>query len=216
VLQFRRKLLFLALAVAAPVASQEPYWQCAAFARQFSGIEIRGDAWTWWGQAEGRYQRGRTPQVGAVMAFVPGTDRMRLGHVATVTRILGDRELTITHANWSPINGTRGQIERDVLVRDVSEDNDWSRVRVWYAPLGELGTTAWPVDGFIYPSRTRDFGTQRLQVASAKIALPAPRLAPRLEYARLDTLSIGTAPQRGLRLGGDVIRLAALEERSGR
>lgn len=44
---------------------------------------------------------------------------MRLGHVATVTQVLGDREISVTHANWSPINGARGQIEHDVLIRDV-------------------------------------------------------------------------------------------------
>ena len=133
---------------------------------------------------------------------------MRLGHVATVTQVLGSREIAVTHANWSPINGTRGQIERDVLVRDVSLDNDWSRVRVWYAPLGDLGTTAWPVDGFIYPGS----GTPRLtepRVQFARTAVAAPRLA----YARLDTLVMGAAPPRGLRLDRDVIRLAMLEER---
>jgi hypothetical protein len=40
-----------------------------------------------------------------------------------------------------------------VLAVDVSPGNDWSQVQVWYAPLGKLGTTAWPVDGFIYADR---------------------------------------------------------------
>jgi surface antigen len=180
------------LLMAAPALAQDvqPYWQCAAFARQFSGIPIRGDAWTWWGQAEGRFERGSRPRVGAVMAFVPGEAAMRLGHVATVTGIRGPRELTITHANWSPIDGRRGHIERDVLVRDVSENNDWSRVRVWYAPLGDLGTTAWAIDGFIYPGAA------------------APTVAPRLDYASFEARS----PKRSL-LGADVIRMAALESR---
>lgn len=203
----------LLILCASPAAADQPYWQCAAFARQFSGIEIRGDAWTWWGQAEGRYERGNRPRVGAVMSFAPGSSTMRLGHVATVTRILSSRELTVTHANWSPIGGVRGQIERDVLVRDVSEANDWSRVRVWYAPLGELGTTAWPIDGFIYPQRSRDLDAGRFQIATATVM---PVAAPKLTYARLDNLKIGGTAQPGLRLARDVIRLAQLEERQGR
>jgi surface antigen len=202
----------IALMAAAPTLAQEPYWQCARFAREFSGIEIRGDAWTWWSQAEGRYARGNRPQVGAVMSFTPNGP-MRLGHVATVTRVLGDREVAVTHANWSPINGTRGQIERDVLIRDVSENNDWSQVRVWYAPIADLGATAWPVDGFIYPADTPKFAEPTLQLASAQMPM---RVAPRLSYANVMTLDVAKAPSRGLRLGSDVIRLAMLEARQAR
>ena len=31
------------------------------------GLQIYGDAWTWWEQAEGRYARGTRPEVGAVI-----------------------------------------------------------------------------------------------------------------------------------------------------
>ncbi len=195
-----------------PTVAEQPYWQCAAFARQFSGLEIRGDAWTWWGLAEGRYAKGSRPRVGAVLSFTP-TGNMRLGHVATVTRLIGDREIAVTHANWSPINGTRGQIERDVLIRDVSAAGDWSRVRVWYAPIGDLGTTAWPVDGFIYPDGAPRLTEPKAIYAAARVA---PRAAPKLEYARLDTLVTGPVPAKGLRLGSDVIRLAMLEDRPQR
>ena len=205
----RLSFLPIILATAAPVFAQQTYWQCVVFARQFSGIEIRGDAWTWWGQAEGRYAKGRMPRVGAVMAFVPGMQAIRLGHVATVTHVLGEREIAVTHANWSPINGSRGQIERDVRVRDVSDNNDWSRVRVFYAPLGDLGTTAWGVDGFIYPTKVRTLDPAPLQMAVVT------RQAPRLAYARLDTLVAGEGKPNRLRLGGDVIRLARLEARQG-
>ncbi len=202
----RLVLPFLAL-IAAPTIASDPYYQCAAFARQFSGIEIRGDAWTWWGLAEGKYQRGSSPRVGAVMAFIPGGN-MRLGHVATVTAIRGPRELTITHANWSPIDGRRGRIEHDVLVRDVSDANDWSRVRVWYAPISDLGTTSWGIDGFIYPDRVRGSFARDPQFAHATTA-------PKLAYARLDTLKSDAPVTRAL-LGADVIRLAALEARRPR
>jgi surface antigen len=123
--------------------------QCVPFARDSSGIELYGNAKTWWGQAAGRYDRGATPKVGAVMAFKP-TRRMRIGHVATVSQIVSDREVLISHSNWSLINGRRGQIERNVRVIDVSDAGDWSQVKVWYAPLRDLGTSTYPLYGFIY------------------------------------------------------------------
>lgn len=126
------------------------YLQCAPFARMESGIQLFGNARDWWQQADGRYERGDTPRVGAVMAFAP-TRAMPIGHVAVVSQIVSDREMRITHANWSPINGRRGQVERNVRVVDVSANNDWSSVRVWYAPIGDLGLRANPVTGFIYP-----------------------------------------------------------------
>ncbi len=131
-----------------------PYLQCVPYARQVSGIQIFGDAHTWWDQAEGRYARGYKPKVGAVMAFRPnGTSR--LGHVAAVSKVIDSRTVLIRHANWSPINGRRGQIEDNVRAIDVSEDNDWSAVRVWYGPSQALGATHWPLAGFIYPSKPK-------------------------------------------------------------
>ncbi len=213
----RRSSFFIALIAlnsAAPALAQDPYWECARFAREFSGIEIRGDAWTWWGQAEGRYERGYSPRIGAVLSFAP-YGPMRLGHVATVTRVLGDREIAVTHANWSVINGTRGQIEHDVLIRDVSQDNDWSRVRVWFAPLADLGTTAWPVDGFIYPAAESKPAVAHMHSASVQMSARTVS-APHLDYASVDAFAVGNAPQSTLRLGQDVIRLARLEDRRGR
>jgi surface antigen len=133
-------------------AELAPYLQCVPYARQVTGIPIYGDAHTWWGQAEGRFARGYKPRVGAVMAFRPHGNS-RLGHVAAVSRIVDKRTILIRHANWSPINGRRGQIEDNVRVIDVSSDNDWSAVRVWYAPSQNLGVSQWPVEGFIYPVR---------------------------------------------------------------
>lgn len=129
-----------------------PYLQCVPYARERSGVQIFGDAHTWWRQAEGRYRRGNVPKPGAVMAF-PASGSMRLGHVAAVSQVIDSRTVLLDHANWSPIGGRRGQIERNVKAVDVSEANDWSLVRVWYDPLQDLGTTAWPVAGFIYNER---------------------------------------------------------------
>jgi len=119
--------------------------QCVPFAREVSGIDIRGNAYTWWDQAAGRYARGHLPKVGAVLAFA-STAKMRNGHVAMVSEIVSDREVLLTHANWS----TRGGIERNVRAVDVSEAGDWSRVRVWFGPMHGLGLTAYPTKGFIY------------------------------------------------------------------
>ena len=134
--------------------SLPPYLQCVPYARQLTGINIFGDAHTWWGQAEGRYARGYKPRVGAVLALRPHGGS-RLGHVAAVSKIVDSRTLLVRHSNWSPINGRRGQIEDNVRVVDVSPANDWSAVRVWYAPLKDLGGTHWPVQGFIYPAKPK-------------------------------------------------------------
>ena len=147
-----------------------PYLQCVPYARQLTGIQIFGDAHTWWGQAAGKYERGRAPKVGAVMAFQPHRN-MRLGHVAAVSKVIDARTVLLDHANWSPINGRRGQIERDVKAVDVSAAGDWSEVRVWYAPQGSLGTSTWPVHGFIYGQKAK---LDRVQMAAAAPARAAP------------------------------------------
>ena len=67
--------------------------------------------------------------------------------IAVVSDILTDRVIRVTHANWG---GSRGRVEENVTVVDVSEGGDWSRVKVWYAPIHDLGTTVYPTYGFIY------------------------------------------------------------------
>lgn len=145
---------------------QQPYLQCVPFARQLTGIQIRGDAHTWWGQAAGRYARGKLPKVGAVMNFRPHANS-QLGHVAAVTRIIDSRTVLVSHANWSPIDGRRGQIERDVRVIDTSPENDWSTVRVWYAPTDAMGSTDWPLYGFIYNEKPGRVSVPASRIASA-------------------------------------------------
>ena len=145
----RFALVFSCILLTAGIASPaSAFWQCAPYARQISGIEIRGNADTWWDQAAGRYERGHAPRVGAVLAFA-ATHRMRVGHVAMVSRVVSDREVLLTHANWS----RPGQVETDVRAIDVSPAGDWTVVRVWYAPQGGVGTTAYPTRGFIYSGK---------------------------------------------------------------
>jgi len=178
--------------ILAPSARAEDYLQCVPFARELSGIQIYGDAHSWWDQAEGVYQRGTTPVEGAVLSL-PSYGAMQLGHVAVVRRIVDDRTILISHANWSPIDGRRGQIERKVMARDVSDNNDWSRVRIWYAPIGKLGTTAFPVNGFIYPSRpAKETGRQW---ASAKPSHSSGRTSRLLLDRRLKAELVQSAAQ---------------------
>lgn len=158
-------------------AELPPYLQCVPYARAVSGIQIYGDAHTWWAQAEGRYARGGKPKVGAVMALNPHRN-MQLGHVAAVSRIIDSRTVLLRHANWSPINGRRGQIEDNVRAVDVSPANDWSEVRVWYAPSQSLGDTHWPVAGFIYRETYRDRAKDRDPVAGPGGNRPAARRDP--------------------------------------
>ena len=120
--------------------------QCVPFARAESGVQIYGDAHTWWDQAADAYEREDEPSEGAVMVL-RGYKRDDRGHVAVVRRVEGDREIVIDHANW--LND--GKIYLDQPVLDVSEDNDWSKVRVWYDPGHQYGARIYTVQGFILP-----------------------------------------------------------------
>jgi hypothetical protein len=121
-----------------------PPLQCVPYARTHSGIRIWGDAYTWWDRAAGRFSRSSEPEAGAVMVMKSYNNSQR-GHVAIVRRVLNDREIVVDHANWL----NTGEIGLDNPVMDVSEDNDWSRVRVWYAPGGHYGGRVYEVQGFI-------------------------------------------------------------------
>jgi hypothetical protein len=125
--------------------------QCVPFARQQSGISLRGDAWTWWTAAAGQYDRGQAPRKGAVVVFKKHGSMLH-GHVAVVADVISARKLRVDHANWAPHRGRgRGQVAKMVIVTDVSPRNDWSEVRVWNDASGELGTRTYPTYGFIYP-----------------------------------------------------------------
>jgi surface antigen len=118
---------------------------CVPYARAVSGIALSGDAWQWWGEAAGRYPRGHTPQIGAVLVFAPHGS-MTAGHLAVVTGLVGSRRIDVTQSNWLPY-----RIEHDQPVIDVSAANDWSQVRVWYEPAQAMGRTVYPTYGFILP-----------------------------------------------------------------
>jgi surface antigen len=125
--------------------------QCVPYAREQSGIGLRGDAWTWWMAAAGQYDRGHAPRVGAVVVFKK-SGSMSHGHVAVVAKVINSRRVLVDHANWAPYRGrSRGQVARLVTVADISPRNDWTEVRVWNDSAQELGTRAYPTYGFIYP-----------------------------------------------------------------
>ena len=119
--------------------------QCVPFARANSGIELTGNAGTWWNSASGVYERGARPEVGSVLNF-RSTGRMRMGHVAVVSRIVNPRVIEIDHANWG---WSRGRVSRGMRVVDVSDRNDWTAVRVALARTGAFGSV-YPTYGFIY------------------------------------------------------------------
>lgn len=135
------------MAASASVPARSLYVQCVDFAKAATGLPIRGDAWMWWENAKGRFERGPVPTAGSVLVF-KRTGSMRYGHVAVVRRVLGPREVLADHANWG---GSRGRVSRAVSVVDVSSSNDWTTVRVWYGPVAEHGSP-YKTYGFIYPS----------------------------------------------------------------
>jgi surface antigen len=136
----------LSLLAIPSAADAQSFWQCAPFARFFSGIQLFGAAGGWWAQAAGKYAEGAMPRLGSVLVF-KAVGAMRSGHVATVTQVVSDRIIKVTHANWG---GSPGQVEHDVTVVDASPANDWSQVKVWYSPIGDVGTRPYPTYGFIY------------------------------------------------------------------
>ncbi len=73
--------------------------QCVPYARQLTGIDLAGDAWTWWDGAAGKYERGHEPRQFAVLVL-SRTARLKLGHVAVVMDIDNSRQIRVTHANF--------------------------------------------------------------------------------------------------------------------
>ncbi|HTW72706.1 MAG TPA: CHAP domain-containing protein [Acetobacteraceae bacterium] len=144
---------------------------CVPYARSASGIELSGNAWQWWDHAAGVYARGHVPELGSVLAF-RANPRMRLGHVAVVSRIINRREVEIDQANWWGPGGRYGGVSRDVPVVDVSEANDWSAVRVGLGGSGDFGAV-YPTYGFIY-----DHPDTGVMLASAHAPAPEPALNP--------------------------------------
>jgi hypothetical protein len=133
---------------------------CVLYARAASGIDIRGDAYTWWDSAAGHYLRGQLPEPGAVLVLAK-TDRLQLGHLAVVRQVIDDRDILVDHSNWVP-----GKIIMGMQVRDVSPGNDWTALRFFNQDYSVFGSI-YPADGFIY----------QLTAVPAVGALPNPAIS---------------------------------------
>ena len=187
-----------------------PVIQCVAFAKQDAGINIAGNARDWWSNAAGVYERGNRPETGSVLSFQE-SGRMPLGHVAVVSGVQDSRTIIIDQSHWN----SRG-ITRDVVVKDVSDENDWSAVRVQLGRSEGFGAI-YSTHGFIYSrpdpqfSPTDDHVKPGRNVIIAKIKTHQVQGHARIttELAELSTtsraldLTIGgisqDAPNRALR-----------------
>jgi hypothetical protein len=126
--------------------------QCVPYAREVTGIDITGDAWTWWGGSVGKYQRGHQPGFMAVLVL-SRTSRLRLGHVAVVIDVVGPREIRVTQANFGSDPQSRRIIYDSMPVLDISPANDWSLVRFWNYEAKTWGIV-YEAYGFVYPEKT--------------------------------------------------------------
>jgi surface antigen len=141
---------------------------CVPYARNASGIDVPGNAWQWWDNAAGVYARGQRPESGSVLSFT-ANGRMRLGHVAVVSQVINAREIEVDQANWG---GSRGGVSHGTPVVDVSENNDWTAVRVGLGRTGDFGSV-YPTNGFIY--NRPDNG---MMIAAVSTPAPQPVLNP--------------------------------------
>lgn len=88
------------------------------------------------------------PRAGDVLVF-RSTGRLPSGHVSVVKQVRNSRLVLVDHANWEP-----GEVTHRAPVVDVSPNNNWTRVRVWWSPIHAMGKTVYPVYGFIEPTGT--------------------------------------------------------------
>lgn len=106
--------LFFLILVFAPV----PVFalECVDYCINNGWQDFRGLVYAknWYGAAEGKgYKTGSTPVVGAVLVW-KSWDNNQAGHVAIVSSIVSDSEITVNHANWAPTAPYR--MERNILI----------------------------------------------------------------------------------------------------
>src|SRR4051794_34552965 len=178
--------------------------QCVPFARENTGIELSGNANTWWDAAAGVYERGSKPEVGSVLNF-RATGHMRMGHVAVVSKVVDGRTIEIDHANWG-----RGRVNHDMTVVDVSAGNDWSAVRV-----GE-GTGLYPTYGFIYDREDKGTMVANTGVTPTPVAAGAVADATVTEPEEVAEAEDDTAPRYSRYRGHHSARHAAAHSHGGR
>ncbi len=149
------------------VATPDTPLQCVPYVRSHSQVALRGDAYTWWDQAAGRYARTATPSEGSVMVLNAYAGPKR-AHLAVVRKVVDAREIRIDHANWLD----DGAIYENDPVRDVSPDNDWTQVRVYNLRADAWGAHVYPVQGFIGPGSAGEQPMRLAQVPAPKAEVP--------------------------------------------
>ncbi len=122
--------------------------RCNAFPMRASNRVSRSSANAnrWWRLAAGKYHRSKVPAPGTVMVF-NGSHEDPRGHVAVVRLVKDSRTLIVDHANWYG----HGEITISNPVTDISPNNDWSQVKVWWIPGDQWGARTFSIAGFIYP-----------------------------------------------------------------
>lgn len=145
----------------ARITNRRARLQCVPFARQELGVGLHGDANIWWELAGESYVRSAAPQEKSVLVLRGYADANR-GHVAVVREIVSPRLLIVDHANWL----NTGEITRDVPVRDVSAEGDWSQVQVWNVPGRHWGGRKYDVQGFILSPRAKRQDAAEIPLAS--------------------------------------------------
>lgn len=98
---FVKTVMIASVAFIVCIAAPAGAWArlCVAYALALSDINVRGNAWTWWDNAAGRYERGHQPAVGSVLVF-RRTPHMRLGHVSVVSAVIDRRTILVDHS-WT-------------------------------------------------------------------------------------------------------------------
>ena len=154
---------------------------CVPYARMVTGMQVSGNGGEWWHNAAGLYDRGQRPESGSVLVF-SSSGGMRMGHVAVVERQIGSREIRVQHANWEGPGIRKGTPMRDVSVVDVSDNNDWTRVRVQVGRDGDSYGRTYPTYGFIHNRPTGSAPVMRVaaprytEVAEAPAAMVPQRV----------------------------------------
>ena len=143
--------------VAGRVASPSAYGyytaspqQCVPYARDVSGVNIYGNAHTWWSQAAIKgYERGNVPQKGAVFVLAK-TAKLSYGHLSVVKKVKNSRLITVTHSNWGDGPISRRMVYKSMKLKDVSVQNNWTQVKFWNPEIDAYGLP-YAAYGFIYP-----------------------------------------------------------------
>jgi len=142
-------IILMLISACTTMASDSRYLQCVPYARQVSGIEIYGDAHTWWAKAQKKsLARGKKPEKDSVF-ILSKTKQLPYGHLSVVKKVVSPRLIEVDHANWGKNIIGQGNIYKSMPVKDVSKNNDWSKVRFW-SPESENFGYVYPATGFVY------------------------------------------------------------------